>query len=147
MPWPLPYFYPVLMAVPCVSPVSPPLPPFLPPFIPFFLPAFLPHPAIPEPPARTLDNERIRNLIPEPAPAATQPPRSRQQPFDYDGEVYIGGEDGVEEEGALPEETGGEQGGEEEEEEEHNQLNPRGDVFGKPCFLGLGRSLSLKSWS
>ncbi|KAG7264606.1 hypothetical protein CRUP_002195 [Coryphaenoides rupestris] len=79
--------------------------------------------AIPEPPARTLDNERIRNLIPEPTAAAPRPTRSQEQPFDYDGEVYIGSQDGAEEE----EEDG--EGG--EEEEEHNQLNPRGDVFAK----------------
>ncbi|CAL8322202.1 unnamed protein product [Merluccius merluccius] len=59
---------------------------------------FLPT-AIPESPARTLDTERIKNLIPE--PVATQPPKSRQQPFDYDGEVYIGSQDGQEE--VLPE--------------------------------------------
>ncbi|CAJ1079488.1 epidermal growth factor-like protein 6 isoform X3 [Xyrichtys novacula] len=67
------------------------------------------------------DNEDIKNVIPE--PVATQPPRIRQQPFDYDGEVYIGAPVEERQEGELPEE------GEEEEEGEDNQLNPRGDVF------------------
>ncbi|KAI4806025.1 hypothetical protein KUCAC02_010617 [Chaenocephalus aceratus] len=41
----------------------------------------------------TLDNQDIRNLIPE--PVATPPPRIREQPFDYDGEVYVGPEGDV----------------------------------------------------
>ncbi|KAM9709870.1 epidermal growth factor-like protein 6 isoform 1-T1 [Menidia menidia] len=66
-----------------------------------------------------LSYEDIRNAIPE--PVVTPPPRIPQQPFDYDGEVYIGSpkEERVEE---YPEE-------EEEVEQEDNQLNPRGDVF------------------
>lgn len=69
-----------------------------------------------------LDNEDIKNVIPEAVP--TSPPRVRQQPFDYDGEVYIGAET----EG-IPDELPVEEEEEEEEDEEDNQLNPRGDVF------------------
>ncbi|KAM3861706.1 epidermal growth factor-like protein 6 [Diretmus argenteus] len=91
--------------------------------------------AIPDSPVRPrilggkLDNEHIKNFIPE--PVATPPPRI--QPFDYDGEVYVGNpgeEEQVEfpaEEEEFPEE-------EEEEEEEDNQLNPRGDVFTSEDF-------------
>ncbi|TKS67127.1 Epidermal growth factor-like protein 6 [Collichthys lucidus] len=68
-----------------------------------------------------LDNEDIKNVIPEPAP--TPRPKIRQQPFDYDGEVYIGSETKGQEE-AFPEEEE-----EEDEEAEENKLNPRGDVF------------------
>ncbi|XP_076603797.1 epidermal growth factor-like protein 6 isoform X3 [Chaetodon auriga] len=68
-----------------------------------------------------LDNEDFKNVIPE--PAATPPPKIRQQPFDYDGEVYTGTRTEERQEDELPEEE------EEEEEEEDNQLNPRGDVF------------------
>uniref|UniRef100_A0A3B3ZN25 Uncharacterized protein n=1 Tax=Periophthalmus magnuspinnatus TaxID=409849 RepID=A0A3B3ZN25_9GOBI len=60
--------------------------------------------------------ECSKNIIPE--PAVTEPPKVRQQPFDYDGEVYIGSPDEE-----RPKEIT------EEEEEENNQLNPRGDVF------------------
>ncbi|XP_045910053.1 epidermal growth factor-like protein 6 isoform X2 [Micropterus dolomieu] len=67
-----------------------------------------------------LGGEDIKNVIPE--PVATPPPRSRQQPFDYDGEVYIGTRTEERQEEEFPQE-------EEEEEEEDNQLNPRGDVF------------------
>uniref|UniRef100_A0A8C4IT30 EGF-like-domain, multiple 6 n=1 Tax=Dicentrarchus labrax TaxID=13489 RepID=A0A8C4IT30_DICLA len=68
-----------------------------------------------------LNKEDIKNVIPE--PVATPPPRIRQQPFDYDGEVYVGPQTEVRQEDEFPEEE------EEEEEEEDNQLNPRGDVF------------------
>ncbi|XP_034549823.1 epidermal growth factor-like protein 6 [Notolabrus celidotus] len=68
------------------------------------------------------DNEDIKNVIPE--PVATQPPRIRQQPFDYDGEVYVGSQTEQRREEKFPEEEE-----EEEEEVEDNQLNPRGDVF------------------
>ncbi|XP_029967018.1 epidermal growth factor-like protein 6 isoform X2 [Salarias fasciatus] len=67
-----------------------------------------------------LSNEDIKNFLPE--PVSTPPPRIRQQPFDYDGEVYIGSET----EGRKQEEFPVE---EEDEEGEDNQLNPRGDVF------------------
>ncbi|XP_047456774.1 epidermal growth factor-like protein 6 isoform X2 [Mugil cephalus] len=67
-----------------------------------------------------LSNEDIKNVIPE--PVATPPSRLRQQPFDYEGEVYIGSQSEVQEE--FPEEEE-----EEEEEEEDNLLSPRGDVF------------------
>uniref|UniRef100_A0A673AS35 EGF-like-domain, multiple 6 n=1 Tax=Sphaeramia orbicularis TaxID=375764 RepID=A0A673AS35_9TELE len=63
----------------------------------------------------------IKNIIPE--PVVTPPPRARQQPFDYDGEVYIGSPTEERPEPEYPEEE------EEEEQEEDNQLNPRGDVF------------------
>ncbi|XP_044221994.1 epidermal growth factor-like protein 6 isoform X3 [Thunnus albacares] len=69
-----------------------------------------------------LDTEDIKNLIPE--PVVTPPPKVRQQPFDYDGEVYIGSPTEERQEERAPEEEE-----EEEEEEEDNQLNPRGDVF------------------
>ncbi|KAM3607007.1 uncharacterized protein V6R79_000578 [Siganus canaliculatus] len=65
------------------------------------------------------DDGDIKNVIPE--PAVTAPPPPPQQPFDYDGEVYIGAETEQGQEEEFPEE--------EEEEEEDNQLNPRGDVF------------------
>ena len=67
-----------------------------------------------------LDNEDFKNIIPE--PAATPPPKIRQQPFDYEGEVYIGTQTEERPEDEFPKE-------EEEGEEEDNQLNPRGDVF------------------
>ncbi|CAN9497699.1 unnamed protein product [Ophioblennius macclurei] len=67
-----------------------------------------------------LSNEDIKNFIPE--PVSTPPPRIRQQPFDYDGEVYVGAETEGTKQEEFPEE-------EEDEEEEDNQLNPRGDVF------------------
>ncbi|KAM4608519.1 epidermal growth factor-like protein 6 isoform 3-T3 [Polymixia lowei] len=91
--------------------------------------------AIPDSPASPrilggkLDNEHIKNIIPE--PEVTLPPKNHPQPFDYDGEVYIGGpvEEGQvefpEEEEELPEEDEEE----EEEENEDNQLGRRGDVF------------------
>jgi len=77
-----------------------------------------------------LSNEDIRNAIPE--PVATPPPKIRQQPFDYDGEVYIGSptEKQEEKQEQFPEED-------EETEEEDNQLNPRGDVFSKCLFIWL----------
>lgn len=68
------------------------------------------------------DDEDIRNIIPEPAP--TQPPATRLQPFDYDGEVYTGEETEEQPQAKFPEE-----GEQEEEETVDNQLNPRGDVF------------------
>ncbi|KAF1382620.1 hypothetical protein PFLUV_G00145670 [Perca fluviatilis] len=78
--------------------------------------------AIPDSQVRgTLDNEDIKNVIPE--PVATAPPKIREQPFDYDGEVYVG-ETEQRRVDEFPEEEE-----EEEEEEEDNQLNPRGDVF------------------
>lgn len=72
-----------------------------------------------------LGGEDIKNVIPE--SAATPPPRTRQQPFDYEGEVYVG----------TPTEEG-----EEEEEEEDNQLNPRGDVFSESLFLFGGLAIN-----
>lgn len=81
------------------------------------------------------DNEDIKNVIPE--PVATPPPKIRQQPFDYDGEVYIGTQTEERREDEFPEEE------EEEEEVEDNQLNPRGDVFSKWPFVLLPCSNSV----
>ncbi|XP_061925125.1 epidermal growth factor-like protein 6 isoform X4 [Entelurus aequoreus] len=72
------------------------------------------------------ENEDIKNAIPE--PVVTLPTRIRQQPYDYEEEVYTGeptGETPMDE--LLDEE-------EEDEEEEDNQLNPRGDVFTSEDF-------------
>ncbi|RVE57923.1 hypothetical protein OJAV_G00204090 [Oryzias javanicus] len=63
--------------------------------------------------------EDIKNAIPE--PAATPPPKIRQQPFDYDGEVYVGNK--------MDKNAEEEEEEEEEEAVEDNKLNPRGDVF------------------
>uniref|UniRef100_A0A3P9HSZ3 EGF-like-domain, multiple 6 n=1 Tax=Oryzias latipes TaxID=8090 RepID=A0A3P9HSZ3_ORYLA len=72
-----------------------------------------------------LSKEDIKNAIPE--PAATASPKIPQQPFDYDGEVYVGNHmDKKAEE--LPQE---EEEEEDEEEVEDNKLNSRGDVFTK----------------
>ncbi|XP_031725446.1 epidermal growth factor-like protein 6 isoform X3 [Anarrhichthys ocellatus] len=75
----------------------------------------------------TLDNEDIKNIIPE--PVATPPPKFHQQPFDYDGEVYAGPQTEQKQVDEFPEE--------EEEVEEDNQLNPRGDVFISEDFESL----------
>ncbi|XP_040057244.2 epidermal growth factor-like protein 6 isoform X1 [Gasterosteus aculeatus] len=72
----------------------------------------------------TLDNDDIKNIITE--PVATPAPNIHQQPFDYDGEVYIGPGTDQGQVDEIPEE---EEEEEEKEEEENNQLNPRGDVF------------------
>lgn len=73
-----------------------------------------------------LSKEDIKNAIPE--PAATASPKIPQQPFDYDGEVYVGNNmDKKAEE--LPQEEEEEE--DEEEEVEDNKLNSRGDVFSK----------------
>ncbi len=91
--------------------------------------------AIPDSPVRPrilggkLDNEDIKNVIPE--PVATPSPKIRQQPFDYDGEVYIGAQTEEKREDEFPQE---EEEEEEEEEGEDNQLSPRGDVFSKCPF-------------
>uniref|UniRef100_A0A3B4ZWE1 EGF like domain multiple 6 n=1 Tax=Stegastes partitus TaxID=144197 RepID=A0A3B4ZWE1_9TELE len=69
----------------------------------------------------------IKNVIPE--PVATPPPKVRQQPFDYEGEVYVGTQNEAGPEEEFPEED--------EEEEEDNQLNPRGDVFSKCVFFSV----------
>ncbi|KAL3056334.1 hypothetical protein OYC64_018926 [Pagothenia borchgrevinki] len=71
----------------------------------------------------TFDNQDIRNLIPE--PVATPPPRIREQPFDYDGEVYVGPEQ--EQVNVFP--LAEEEEQEEDKEAEDNRLNQRGDVF------------------
>lgn len=63
------------------------------------------------------EHEDLKNVIPE--PLVTPSSKVRQQPFDYDGEVYIG----------SPNEERPQEFPEEEEEEVDNQLNPRGDVF------------------
>ncbi|XP_071004003.1 epidermal growth factor-like protein 6 [Oncorhynchus clarkii lewisi] len=85
--------------------------------------------AIPESPVRLpgkLDKEQIKNVIPE--PKVTVPPQIRLQPFDYDGETYMGGSEEVGQVGFT------DVGKEEEEEDEEetdvdNKLNSRGDVF------------------
>lgn len=66
---------------------------------------------------------KFDNAIPE--PVVTESPKLRLQPFDYDGDVYIG--PGQEVTPPIPT-------GEDEDEEEGNgvdgeRLNPRGDVF------------------
>lgn len=78
----------------------------------------------------TLDNDDIKNIITE--PVATPAPNIHQQPFDYDGEVYIGPGTDQGQVDEIPEE---EEEEEEKEEEENNQLNPRGDVFSKCPFV------------
>lgn len=96
-----------------------------PPFLPFFLPAAIPDSQVrPEVLGGNQDNEDIKNIIPE--PAATPPPATRLQPFDYDGEVYTGTETEEQPQAKFPEE---EEREEEEEEAVDNQLSPRGDVF------------------
>lgn len=65
----------------------------------------------------------IKNLIPE--AGVTALPTFRKQPFDYEGEVYVGTPNEGRP-GQFPEE--------EEVEEENNQLNPRGDVFSECPF-------------
>lgn len=83
---------------------------------------------IPDAPSKTrILGGRFDNTIPE--PAVTDSPRLHLQPFDYDGEVYIGP---PEETPAIPEEEEEEE--EEEEDDTGNQLegeelNARGDVF------------------
>uniref|UniRef100_A0A8C7V671 EGF-like-domain, multiple 6 n=1 Tax=Oncorhynchus mykiss TaxID=8022 RepID=A0A8C7V671_ONCMY len=90
--------------------------------------------AIPDSPVRPrlpgkLDNEQIKNVIPE--PQVTVPPQIRMQPFDYDGETYIGGSEKV---GQVDFTNVGEEEEEEEEADVDNQLNPRGDVFNPEDF-------------
>ncbi|XP_071210588.1 epidermal growth factor-like protein 6 isoform X1 [Salvelinus alpinus] len=85
--------------------------------------------AIPESPVRLpgkLDKEQIKNVIPE--PKVTVPPQIRLQPFDYDGETYMGGSEEV---GQVGFTDVGEEEEEEDEEETDvdNKLNSRGDVF------------------
>lgn len=84
------------------------------------------------------DHEDFKNIIPE--PITTPHPRIHQQPFDYDGEVYIG----VKTEAGPQDEFAEEEEEEEEDEDEDNQLNPRGDVFSEfPLFGCLTLILSL----
>lgn len=95
-------------------------------FLSSFLPAAIPDSQVrPEVLGGNPDDEDIRNVIPEPAP--TQPPATRLQPFDYDGEIYTGEETEeppqVKFQGEVEQEEG------EEEVNVDNQLNPRGDVF------------------
>ncbi|XP_036401766.1 epidermal growth factor-like protein 6 isoform X1 [Megalops cyprinoides] len=113
------------------------------------------HNAIPDPPLKQprilgdskLDRERIKNVIPE--PAVTAPPRVRLQPFDYEGEVYVGNP-GAEEEQDNFEEQEEEDEQEEEEDNQENQvddeeLSRRGDVFVPGDFQSvLGPMTELK---
>ncbi|XP_060731602.1 epidermal growth factor-like protein 6 isoform X1 [Tachysurus vachellii] len=85
------------------------------------------HNAIPEFQSKTrILGGKLDNTIPE--PRVTTSPKLHLQPFDYDGDIYIG--PGEEVTSLIP--TKEEE--EEEEEEEGNgvdteRLNPRGDVF------------------
>lgn len=93
--------------------------------------------AIPDFPAKTRILGKFENSIPE--PALTEAPRLHLQPFDYDGEVYIGA---PRETPVFPEE---EEAEEEEEEDTENQLedeelNSRGDVFSQDDFVSLYES-------
>ncbi|KAG7467578.1 hypothetical protein MATL_G00155240 [Megalops atlanticus] len=88
---------------------------------------------------RLLHGKQLKNAIPE--PQVTPTPQIHLQPFDYDGEVYIGnpGEDQtnvVEEEGEEEEEEGG-------QDKRENQVasedqSPRGDVFSPESVSGPG---------
>ncbi|XP_050975832.1 epidermal growth factor-like protein 6 isoform X2 [Labeo rohita] len=98
--------------------------------------------AIPDFPSKTrILGGKFDNTIPE--PAVTESPRHHLQPFDYDGEVYVG----------PPEKTpvfpGEEKFYDEEEEEEEEEeddtgnqlegeeLNPRGDAFFPDDFVPI----------
>ncbi|XP_073701259.1 epidermal growth factor-like protein 6 [Garra rufa] len=88
--------------------------------------------AIPDFPSKTrILGGKFDNTIPE--PAATESPRLHLQPFDYDGEVYVGP---PEQKPVFPGEEKFYDEEEEEEEEddtgnqlEGEELNPRGDAF------------------
>ncbi|KAL7881197.1 hypothetical protein AOLI_G00080450 [Acnodon oligacanthus] len=91
---------------------------------------------IPDTPSRPRILGKFDNTIPE--PKVTQQPRLHLQPFDYDGEVYIGPSE--EDNPVFPTQEKEEEQEEEEEEEEEDgenegnrvdgeKLNPRGDVF------------------
>ncbi|KAJ8378349.1 hypothetical protein AAFF_G00243690 [Aldrovandia affinis] len=81
---------------------------------------------------RVLGGGKLENVIPE--PEVTTTPRIRLQPFDYDGEVYIGNPE--EEQSNIPEKE--EEGGEENQENqvENGALSPRGDVFTPESVFG-----------
>ncbi|XP_072542812.1 epidermal growth factor-like protein 6 isoform X2 [Salminus brasiliensis] len=88
--------------------------------------------AIPDTPSRPrILGGKLDNAIPE--PKVTQSPRLRLQPFDYEGEVYIGPSE--EDSPAFP--TKNQEEEEEDEGDSENEgnrvdgekLNPRGDVF------------------
>lgn len=85
--------------------------------------------AIPDSPSRPRILGKLDNAIPE--PKVTQLPRIHLQPFDYDGEVYVGSPE--EERESFPtEEEEEEEGGQSEDEGNQvdgEKLNPRGDVF------------------
>ncbi|XP_023682249.1 epidermal growth factor-like protein 6 isoform X1 [Paramormyrops kingsleyae] len=74
-------------------------------------------------PHSKLDSEQKRNLIPE--SASTSRSKTHLQPFDYDGDVYIGNPGETEPNSRLPEK----EGQEEQEEEQETPVGPRGDVF------------------
>uniref|UniRef100_A0A8C2C509 EGF-like-domain, multiple 6 n=1 Tax=Cyprinus carpio TaxID=7962 RepID=A0A8C2C509_CYPCA len=96
--------------------------------------------AIPDFPSKTrILGGKFDNTIPE--PAVTESPRLRLQPFDYEGEVYIGP---PEQKPVFPEEKFYDEEDEEEEEEddtgnqlEGEELNPRGDAFCEEYYLAL----------
>lgn len=99
-----------------------------------FLPAVIPE-VRPEVFGGKLDNEDIKNIIPE--PVVTPLPKIHQQPFDYEEEVYTGSQTEENQEYGYPEEE------EEKEEDQDNQLNPRGDVFSRCPFVWLPWRLSV----
>lgn len=83
---------------------------------------------IPDPPPKfRILSGKSENAIPE--PSVTQLPKLRLQPFDYDGEVYIGlREEGPPTEGVEPRKQ--EEGGAIERNHVNGvKLKPRGDVF------------------
>lgn len=95
--------------------------------------------AIPDFPSKTrILGGKFDNTIPE--PAVTGSPRLRLQPYDYDGEVYIGP---PEQKPVFPEEEKFYDEEDEEEEEEDDtgnqlegeELNPRGDAFFPDDFV------------
>lgn len=94
----------------------------------FFYSQYIPllwSPAIPDVPVKPrILGGKSDNSIPE--PVVTESPRFRQQPFDYDGEIYVGP---PEQTTTLPEEEEEEEEEEDEEDDTGNLLNPRGDAF------------------
>ncbi|KAB5576655.1 hypothetical protein PHYPO_G00200190 [Pangasianodon hypophthalmus] len=98
--------------------------------------------AIPEVPSKPrILGGKFENAIPE--PGVTGSPKVHLQPFDYDGDVYIGPRQEVTPLIATGEEEELEEEEEEEEEEEGNgvdgeRLNPRGDVFFSDVVYGRG---------
>ncbi|XP_062862107.1 epidermal growth factor-like protein 6 [Trichomycterus rosablanca] len=84
---------------------------------------------IPDSPSKfRILGEKLDNTIPE--ALVTESPKLHLQPFDYDGEVYIGPEEPqILTEGELEEEQDRGVGGEEKNGVNSEKLKPRGDVF------------------